>query len=512
MASDPTNPNGVMVIPTLIKMPIKAVSPESNYAFMTTIKIFAAALFSYYENLKYLWSKRFLYMLTPSIKSGPLNLPLIYIRLSELLTSQKTPSKIGKPWAKNYVRLRFHGIRSFSLLSVKANKQESSSQACDDQNLDNLNHDTKKDVIEMIAELRILKPIPRPLSFVPKEFDENIVFHPSTGCFALRLNSSFGGTVISALTQYLASIERLVGFITVLEKHEAALKCTKICLGEIKFAYGKSSSILDQNDVPPMKLIYNAAIEFSSDKNCVDLRFEKGNPHIRIADHLKNILNAPLGLDGVAKILPLTVHVLNGIDIIEATWATSPICEYGMVITNARAVDWYVIRYILVQKNPPTPTPRMRKFFFEIRMRQRKGEAWWHVQRQEPFTSEETEKGRRDDLDETLQTFWKMNRKDWIGMRISAVGRNGGITELLENLDKFVREFAMKDEIWTYRPPVKAPTAQMASTKPSTKFKQARHLQNRPIPVSGLNQELHHGGAQDRSSVLKREKEVVKID
>lgn len=454
IVSDPTNSKGAMIIPTQIKMPVRVVSPKISYNFMISVYVFSVALLCYYGNLKYLWSKRHLYMLIPNTKRETLNIPFIYIRLSDLLPSLKNPSKTVKPWVRDSVKLSFHGVRSLSQLSILEKRQKTASQASHHENQSNTTVEDKKDQAIMIAEVLLRKPIPQPLSSVQKEFDRDIVFHSATGTFAFRLYSSIGTSLISSLTQNLINIERLVKYIKVFEKYERTLKCTKIYLKKLAFSYKGTLFNSDENNTESKELVYRATIDFSTEnENHLALEFEKGNPHIRIADHLTNLLNSAKGLDGVAKVIPLTTPVLQSIEAIEQAWAQPKIRENGMVVVNARAVDWYIIRYILTSKknNSSDMMPPSRKFF-EIRMCNRKGEAWWHVRRYEApkssvhFSSSEESEARaskQDDLDQALGLLWKMSGKNWYGMRVGAVSRCEGIFELLKKVDKVVQDFSI---------------------------------------------------------------------
>ncbi|RKF83947.1 Mediator of RNA polymerase II transcription subunit 14 [Golovinomyces cichoracearum] len=528
MTSDPTNPNGVMVIPTQIDVPVKSISPIINNNFMITLYVFSVALLSYHGNLMYLWSNRHLYTLVPCIKLGPLNLPFIYIKLSELFASRETHSKPLKSWAKDFVRIRFLSVQSVSQkpAALDCQKKITTTPALGSEYPSNLadkgNEKKKKeeaeeieerqDQITMVAEIRILKPVPRTLCFVHREFDQNIAFHPATGTFAFRICSPLGVPVISDLTQLIVRVERLVEFVRALEKHKAILKCTKIYLEKLEISYGKSSSSGhndgDRSSTQYSKQsVYKATIEFNpKDKKKMIFEFEKGNPHLRVVDHLTNLLNSSQGLENVAKAIPLTTQVLQGIEAIERTWESPSMSQYGFVIINARAVDWYIIRYTLTSRQKSTSSfnitkPQVRKFFFEIRLRHRRGEAWWHIIRRSAqsmvstCSSGEEGKNVQDDLEEVLQPFWNITGKNCHGMRTSVAGKCDKIIELLHKLDEILRIFAASDKIWTYRPPVKAPVAPMSSNpKAATVFatSASRFTSSRHHPVSALQNRSSH--------------------
>ncbi|POS85131.1 hypothetical protein EPUL_003911 [Erysiphe pulchra] len=457
IVSDPTNPKGIMVIPTQIKMPVLVVSPKISHKFMISIYIYSVALLTYHGNLKYLWSRRHFYMLIPNVKREALNIPFIYLKLSDLLTSLKTQPSTPKSWVKDFVRLNFHGVQSLPQLSIIEKTQGTTPQALGTKAQSNPDKEEREDQAIMIAEVQMQRPIPRPLIFVHKEFDRDIEFHPATGTFCFRLYSSIGTSVIADLTQNLVKIERLVKYIRVLEKYEKKLICTKICLNKLEFSYKGIPHLGDENITESTELVYRAAIRFNpEDENFLVLEFEKGNPHIRIADYLTILLNSSLGLDGVAKAIPLSTPVLQVIEAIEEAWASPTTRKYGIVVVNARAVDWYIIRYILTNQksNSSNVIHQSQKFLFEVRLCNRKGEAWWHVRRYElpkpsiPFLSLEESKKRvskQDDLDEALGPLWKTSGKNWEGMRDSAVSKCEGIVELLKRLDNIMQDFSIRN-------------------------------------------------------------------
>ncbi|KAI0998614.1 Mediator of RNA polymerase II transcription subunit 14 [Podosphaera aphanis] len=440
LTSDPTNPNNIKVIPTQLKMPITAISPNTSFRFMTTLSIYSAAFISYYENIKILWAKRCLYTLTPANKTGILNLPFINLLMSELLDSQGISYMNDKAWAKDFVRLNFHGIELGSLRTL--NFKQNNSQAII---LGNQPQPNREDIVTLIAQIQILKPVPRPLFLFRENFNQNIAFHPETGYFALRLCTSVGGPIIKALADRLTSVQRLVEFTKILEKHEENLKCKMVSLSRLAFEYQKHPGQNNSNNLHTHQPVYKAGIEFSSENDQMTLLLDEGNPHLRIADHLTSVLNASEGLDGFAILLPLTTQILQGFEAIEETWSIAPMCEYGFVITHARAVDWYMIHYTMKEiSNLHNNSPQQRRYLFEVNMRQRKGKAWWQIHRFKPHDPEKYQKDQQDDLDEALKPLWHSSGNNWLGMSTSAVGTCNGVVELLQKLDEVVRNFARR--------------------------------------------------------------------
>ena len=72
---------------------------------------------------------------------------------------------------------------------------------------------------------------------------------------------------------------------------------------------------------------HRATIDFSGANTPMTMTLEPGNPQIRILDHLTKTLNSPVGLNGVATLLPLTLPLMAAFDAIEDAW--TPLADRG---------------------------------------------------------------------------------------------------------------------------------------------------------------------------------------
>ncbi|TAQ83323.1 hypothetical protein B7494_g8353 [Chlorociboria aeruginascens] len=379
------NASTPLKIASSIRIPIQNLTPVPTYSFLTTLHIFAAAVVSHYTNLRALHTRHISHSLRPGPPHLPIRLPTIFIRISELLPSKCISPKTGKAWAKDILRLTFQGLEPLqpnAKIPSPTPHNPPTPTAGIPQTPGTNRSSLHSDTAMVVSEARMAASNYAALSMLKRRIDRDIAFHPESGLFALRLRSKIGDSIIPVLLDRLTSIERLVHF----------------C---------RDAMEIDGAD----KTQYRAVIDFTTADNAMELVLEPGNPHIRVLDLLIRVLNNNEGLDGVATLLPLTLPTLRAFDSIETAWV--PLLEKGEALVFARALEWYVIRYTLF---PTTPTTKIRKIIFEIKMFQRRGEPWWHIRRVDLRDRE------GDDIDNKLKSVipatsttkkFKEIRKEW---------------------------------------------------------------------------------------------------
>ncbi|KUJ24036.1 MED14-domain-containing protein [Mollisia scopiformis] len=498
------NPNALGIGPFL-KVQIKTVSPTINYMFLTALNIYTGGLLSYYANLKTLHAKRVRQMLRQGPPSRSLTLPVIFVKISELLRDSPTMMNSKAFWAKkDVIKLTYKGVEVHAPSPNDINAlSQTSITATQSSNATLIRRPTiMEEKAVLVTEARMIVPLPKNLAILNEKVDPDIAFHPTTGSFALRLYSKIGESVIPELIERITGIGRLVQFVDVLQKHEKTLKCESVSLGKIVFKYGQASST--QSDPSPAtrpSLQYSATVDFSTGENTMTLILEKANPHLRIKNFLTNVLNSAEGLNGVATLLTLTLPLLRGLTAIEEAWNDSALYEKGEAFVTARATDWYNIRYNLRQpaaQNQTTP-PRLRRVLFDLRLRQRRGEPWWHLHRTDNLRLKDW-----DNLDTALKPLWTTSGPGWRAMMSSAAGQGNGIEELLAKMDDVVRTFAMSDVgIQSQQAAdVPAPIPKQAPTQ-APPSRQPQQQRQQPTPSQSQSQ------SQDRGNPRHK---VIEID
>jgi mediator of RNA polymerase II transcription subunit 14 len=451
-------------------------------------------------------------MLRNSIPSSPVRLPSIYVRLSELLPSKNKSSRTNKQWAKDIVKLTFQGLEP---LPTKAKKLQELTPPTPMPQLPNTSvrgtrtntavnaqmplpqgESAQSESAIIITEARMIVPVPAALSILKERVDKDIAFHAKSGAFAFRLLSRVGESVIPSLIERVVRVERLVDFVEVLHRHEKTLKCETVSLGKIVFSYGNVSTAdaMDVDGAAPRS--YNAIVNLGGSKNTMTLVLERGNPHLRVLDHLTKVLNEGDGLDGVATLLSLTLPTLRALDTMEAAWA--PLYAKGELYIFVRAVEWYIVRYNLFPA-PSTPDSTSTQFkwpkriMFEVKMMQRRGEPWWYIRRTDVPDRE------GDEIDTALKSLWNSTGEGWQGMRVNAVAQPRGVEELLGKLDDILRNVTPSGARAEAPPPAQMQPRGPAPTAPMMQPQR----QQQPTPSQSQSQ------SQGRNP-LKRE--IVEID
>jgi mediator of RNA polymerase II transcription subunit 14 len=429
----PNRPQQELKITSHLEIPIRASAPVPTYNFLSTLGIFAAALVSHYANLKALHGLHAVFIMKSGRASSSISLPSIFLKLSHLLPSKNKLKRTGKPWAKDIAKLTFQGLELSAPDSPPAAQSLAASTPAPEGT--EVPRQARDDYLITVTEARIVVPEPETLSLLKENVDQDIAFHPPSGTFACRLKSKVGDSVIPSLIERAIRIERLVEFVEVLHKHGKTLQCESISLGKIVLLYGPPSQDPGEGEedsgVAPLR--YRAVVDFGAVTGTMTITFEKGNPHLLIADRLAKVLNGAEGLAGVAQLLPFTLPALRALDSIEEAW--SSLSDKGEVFVYVRAVEWYRFSYHLVPPAQAASTPAPRKVTFDLKLQQKKGEPWWYIRRVDQRDKE------GDDIDALLKTVWNSSGEGYRGMRVNAVAQPDGAEELLHKLDGVIRAF-----------------------------------------------------------------------
>lgn len=487
-----------------VEMRIKGLTPAPTYSFLSRLNLFAAALISHYTNLRALHARRCFHTLRDGNPALSIRVPYIIFRLSELIPSKNKSSRTGKAWANDSVKLTFQGLEPLPRKEIlpppnpspNVQTQILNTPAARTQPANATGVPTQlgqDEGVVIVTEARMIVPVPKALTILKERVDRDIAFDAKTGSFAFRLRSKVGETVIPAFVERAIRVERLVDFIEVLHKHEKLLTCEYISLGRIIFTYRSTYSSASPDTIPIVcPESYKAIVDFGVTDSLMTLIFEQGNPHLRIADNLTQVLNGSQGLDGVATLLPLTLPALRAFDALEGAWA--PLSIKGEAFVLVRAVEWFIVRYNLFLSG----SSMTRTIIFEIKLQQRKGEPWWYVRRID------TREKDGDEIDVALKPLWNSNGQGWRGMRANAVAQPSGVEELLGKLDDIMRTVTSA-----------APGREVVSAAPvPTQARPTARAPEAPMKMQQHRQQQTPGQSQsqdsERGNPLKRE--IVEID
>lgn len=413
-----------------IRVPIKSRSPSPSYAFTATLSVFAAAILTHYANAKSLNRRGALYTLRcPDIPQKGISLPSIHARLSQLLPSRNSDPRTNKSWAKDVIRITFQGLGSSPESNIAPTPALlTEAPAPDAPETVQSEHPLiltpkslpSQDLAVVVTEARMSVPLPKSLVNINEQVERDIAFHPDTGAFAFRLKTLVGESVVPALIERVTRVERLVEYVQILQSYKPGLSCDSLSLGMISFSYttealathGLTNGVVQQ---------YKARIDFGNIDQ-IALLLDHDDPHLRILDLLNQILNSSQGFRGIAKLLPITAPALRGLGDVQKLW--SGLSQVGECFVLVRATEQYVIRYAIRHAEVEGAVVN-RQFNFSLKLQDRKGEPFWHLQR-----SDSIDRGG-DDLETELQRVWNAVNEKWLGMRTSGVARPSGIEALL---------------------------------------------------------------------------------
>lgn len=250
---------------------------------------------------------------------------------------------------------------------------------------------------------RLRNPIPN-IKDLTSNLD-HLSFHPTSGSFSFRLLTSVGEVTIPSLLDRLASIERLIHFLSVVRLHN--LPCKSISLNNLIFIYPVAMSRL------------KATIHFSSDEP-MHISLEKGNPHLRIQDFLNEHLQSQNdGLGQTIKILGSTLPLLDAFTAIESAHTADN------VHILPRSAIWYQIHY---------QSPKGR---FDLKLRRKGDIPMWHIK--DVLRPEE----RTEAVEQAMKSIKEGRGTGWWGMNGGIVAEFIGIRRLLREIDDIYRASAI---------------------------------------------------------------------
>ncbi len=429
-----------------------------------------------------------------NVKAPIFRIPDLYVPIVQLLEPPKSGGKL-KTWARNLLQISFLGLErersqetqvplairnktatpGTGLISPPPTQllQPATSTPASSSQPQNQSQETRPQAtatitpggveVVLVAKGHVLKPMPAGM-LEKQGMTGDIAFNSATDGFAIRLQSKIGESVIEALTEQMSRVSRVVEVVQVVEAHKDTLECESVTMSRLQFKYGYLSAP-DASGELKQTARQSAVIEWPDvEDSKAELSLEGGNPHIRILNYLKGILNSEVGLDCLVKILPLTLPVVRALDRIEGDWTTLGPQTNTEALVFSRSVDSFSIRYTLSMSDPylgKTPEEEWAKkfvakkmlskhFTLELTMMERQGTPWWWVKRSYGDVHART-KGilptKNDEVDQFLkEKAWTATVHGvWVGQQSSAIARVEGVEAMVLAVDKAVQEFAGSD-------------------------------------------------------------------
>lgn len=377
LAADSTN-NSISTGPTIksafnvSNTQSRALLIEPSFANLEQIERTVVGLIAQHLDTLQLLQQSIPYRLQSDSHASGARSTSIYMKYSTptLTETVKNPSPMALNWRNNIILLRFAGL------------------------------DTAASSGKHLVRARMSKAIPN-IKALTSRLSSSITFRPSTAEFAFRLTTPVGVSTIPNLLHRLATIENLLGFLTIIKRRK--LPCIVQSLTCLSFDYATS---------PTMK----ATIDFPSDEP-MRITFAPYSLHLRIQDAFTEMLRSPAGgLDEVLAHINITLPLLRAITNIEASWVS----PHDRVDILPRSTECFIIRY-------HDPNGRV-----EISLHDRRGEVMWLVKERGVHKGET----RDEALDKGLKELFKGSGEHWKGMNGCMVATSEGVEVLLSKIDE----------------------------------------------------------------------------
>lgn len=318
-----------------------------------------------------------------------------------LSESRRRSPGFGKPWAMDYIELRYSGVHSV--------------QTREGTGARHLTYG-------MDAIIRVVDR--KKFSLLSGKLGDNVYYNSRRGEFCVRLRTKVGSSIVSTLKARLQAIDRVVNSLDAMSVAKDTVKCEQVTLDKVVFTYSDGSGAEGAKR-------WRVSLDVSKDRMVMDL--EIGNPHIRILDHLSSLLNAPNGISNLTLVLPMTLNILTVLDKLHNNWKEIAKRGKGTLIINAKSLDWYTLCYEM----PEAPN-RPRALGIDVRAKLRNGKLWWFITRADPPAPGQEQ---NDFFNQRLRKVWEAKNVPWRSLSSgAAMDIDDKSLKLLFGLDHMVRE------------------------------------------------------------------------
>ncbi|MBE3045479.1 hypothetical protein IMZ48_23620, partial [Candidatus Bathyarchaeota archaeon] len=307
-----------------------------------------------------------------------------------------------KPWAKNFVELKYCGVQS---VSRKA--------GAEGRHLIN-----NMDAIVRVADRQ-------KFSLLNTKLGQDVLYNPRKGELCIRLRGNVGVPVLQTLKTRLQAVDRVVDSVEAMARARNLITCEKVTLEKVVFTY--TDGFPRPEGTEPKR--WRVTLDLSKPRVVVHL--EDANPHLRIQDLLTRLVNGASGISALTVILPLTLPLLSTVDRIQGTWRELAKAGKGSLTVQHKSLDSLTLHYDML----PAPPGRPRALRIEVYAQERDGVLWWRVCR-----SDKARDAAPDEFDARLRKVWEARTAPWRGLASGAATRvDDKALNLLYGLDKMIR-------------------------------------------------------------------------
>ncbi|KAF7548255.1 hypothetical protein G7046_g8741 [Stylonectria norvegica] len=179
-----------------------------------------------------------------------------------------------QPWAKDMVVVKFQAVQS-----------------------------TPTETLHLVCISDAFITVRKPSSFATLTgmVGHDVSYNPEKGQFSVRIRHGIGEPVLNALKSKIKAIDRFVNFLDSLEKAKGIIQSESVTLTKVTFSYCEPRPHASTAKQPPPPR-WRVVLDLS--KETIDIELEQGNPHLRIADLMRRLVNSEGGIQALMLWLP----------------------------------------------------------------------------------------------------------------------------------------------------------------------------------------------------------------
>ncbi|KAG6017424.1 hypothetical protein E4U54_007260 [Claviceps lovelessii] len=328
-----------------------------------------------------------------------------------------------KAWAEDVVNISFKGIKCLAPIGV-------------------LNENGSQDAQLICTSEAILKArIPTRFASLSGLADGDVSYDSRRGHFLLRIERAVGTSMLDTLKSRIMAVDRFVNFLEAMDSAVGSITTDSVTLRRIAFYYNESTYNRHQraerrhgqanNGEQESRPAKRWRVVLDLSKQAIDIELEEGNPHLRVLDLMRQLVNCDDGISGLISWLPTSVPALQAIDEIASQWVPFVTAGRGYFEFSMKTVAWMNLTYTV---GTGKKRQNCKTISIDLKMKPRRGEAWWHVWRSD------TDADSQDVVSKALKRVWDSKGPGWLGLATGAAAQpQGGVVALLLAVDEAIR-------------------------------------------------------------------------
>ncbi|KAI0200303.1 mediator complex subunit MED14 [Astrocystis sublimbata] len=424
--------SGSAKIATHACLPLSPSTPPLSDKFLADLTFFSSTMMSQIGILGAMHREKIKYAVqnlkNTTLPSG-MKVPSIYVKLSEIIGRQHSHViKSISSWAYDFVAINLK-----SIVNRTAKPQEppkTLGMQGDDQNAAPMQAEQHRYV--MVVDARVKVADPTRFGPLKGNVERDVAFNERLGVFSFLVEAEVGSSILDILAHRLQALSRLANSIDAIRRSDRDVQCEEITLSTVKFSYTDQARSTNA-EIRQNTHRWTASLDLQTDD--VKLRFDSGNPQIRLVEQLDRLINSTDGFRGVPWFLSMTLPLQRALDVVEHAWEATNMKGRCCVKVSVLTLDWYTIQYIL----SPGKT-KSKHLTLSIRLQSHSGQSEWHIYREEPGQ----EKQPDDEAQRVLQKVWASEKRMWrqLGGNV-VVDAVKGLEALVKAMDDAVRALAV---------------------------------------------------------------------